>query len=57
MNFFRFKDGRDFLDKTGMSTDEAIKFLDQELIKKGYKIFTNVSFYTATDKKRIKDDE
>jgi len=31
MNFMQFKDGKDFLEKTGMSPDEAIKYLDVEL--------------------------
>lgn len=31
MNFFQYKDGHDFLKKTGMTPEEAIQFLDQEL--------------------------
>jgi len=31
LNFFNFKDGKDFLEKTGMSHDEAIDFLDRAL--------------------------
>jgi hypothetical protein len=31
MDFFKFKDGQDFLEKTGMNSDEAIAFLEQEL--------------------------
>lgn len=31
MDFFQFKDGEDFLNKTGMSPDRAIDFLDFEL--------------------------
>ena len=33
MNFFDYKDGQDFLNKTGMGHDAAIKFLDAELQK------------------------
>ena len=31
MDFFQFKDGADFLRKTGLSHDEAINFLDKEI--------------------------
>lgn len=31
IDFFQYKDGNDFLKKTGMTHDEAIQFLDQEL--------------------------
>jgi hypothetical protein len=31
MDFFQFKDGIDFMRKTGLSHDDAIDFLDKEL--------------------------
>jgi len=31
LNFFDFKDGADFLQKTGMTPDQALEFLDREL--------------------------
>lgn len=33
MNFFNYKDGKDFLNKTGMTPDQAINFLNNELEK------------------------
>jgi len=35
MNFFNFKDGKDFLNKTKMTHEEAIEFLERELEKRG----------------------
>jgi hypothetical protein len=31
MNFFDYKDGKDFLEKTHMTVDEALTFLDHEI--------------------------
>lgn len=35
LNFSQFKDGQDFLNKTGMTHDQAILFLTDELKKRG----------------------
>lgn len=31
INFFNYKDGKDFLIKTGMSPEQAIQFLEEEI--------------------------
>ena len=33
MNFFDYKNGQDFLNKTGLTPKQAIEFLDKEIEK------------------------
>lgn len=34
MNFLDYKDGRDFLNRTHMSAEQALTFLDEEIRKR-----------------------